>query len=64
MFRSSYAANDFDVIRAALERMRDEAIPRCPVIPARSLRACLRSPSRCSSNCPHEQEWIGPEENV
>jgi hypothetical protein len=64
MFRSTYAANDFDVIRAALERMRDEATPRCPLIASQTLHFCLRSASRCNSTCPYEQDWIGPEENV
>ena len=63
--RSTYAADDFDVIRTALVRIRDEATPRCPMNDTtRSLHACLRSPSRCPENCPHYTDWIGPEEKM
>lgn len=55
------AADDYDEIRANLARIRAEEVPRCPTVTSRSLHDCLRNVARCPSDCPHHDDWIGPQ---
>lgn len=55
------AADDFAAIRAAIARITAEAEPRCPSSPERRLYDCLRSAAPCGVQCPHRDDWIGPE---
>jgi hypothetical protein len=55
------AADDVDAIYAAIQRVREEAVPMCPIAETRRLYDCLRSPARCGVTCPHKDDWIGPE---
>ena len=55
------AADDYDIIRTAMIRIRDDAIPKCPVAEGRRLYECLRSVARCGVSCPHKDDWIGPD---
>ena len=52
-------ADEFDAIRARLAQLREEAIPRCPMLPTQTLHECLRSSSRCNNSCPNHGDWIG-----
>ena len=58
------AADDFDVIRARIDALRAEAVRHCPIVRVRTLYDCLRSPTPCSSECPHRGDWLGPESNA
>ena len=57
------AADSFAEIWQNVERIRAESVQRCPIVEARTLADCLRSPTECNPNCPHRGDWIGPEEN-
>ncbi len=54
------AIDDFDVIRANIQRIRAESVPHCPANAGRLLYDCLRSPAQCPLECPHRADWIGP----
>lgn len=57
-----FAANDFEVIRTRVEELRKtEGYPRkCPQVADRLLYDCLRNPVKCSDQCPHKEDWVGP----
>lgn len=55
------AADDIDFIHSRIAEIREAEKPRCPLHPHLTLHVCLRMPeaSRCSSECPHKDDWIG-----
>lgn len=55
-------ADDYDAIRTNMKRIEYEEKPRCPKN-SMTLYACLRAPQRCSDDCPHYHDWIGPDAN-
>lgn len=58
----TFAADDFEVIRKHVEELRKtEGYPRtCPQSTGRLLYDCLRNPVKCSDQCPHQADWVGP----
>lgn len=58
---STFAADSFDEIRAARDKIRAEAVPQCPVNAGMTLFNCLRSSTKCGEKCPLKEEWIGPD---
>lgn len=58
------AAEDVDTIRRRRVDILAERVQVCPVVPARTLLACLRSPSPCPPDCVFRGYWTGPVESA
>lgn len=53
--------DDHDFIYRRLAEIRLEETPRCPRSPSKPLHDCLREQGRCPEDCPHYNDWIGPQ---